>query len=163
MCMFAPADFADLINMVSISTLFAFWIVALALLWYRCFPAAKHSVHAPRGEVNHIVFGADLHGGGLRGYVRGLFAATIHAHLPIAMYSGRRHCRTVHTLYAIQCKLQPCVYQSMYRALLRMTLFCTTSCVRPLGSLNDPPMYPPDISRTPPPRGGGAASRTSLR
>lgn len=34
------ADFADLINMVSISTLFAFWIVALALLWYRCFPKA---------------------------------------------------------------------------------------------------------------------------
>lgn len=28
-------DFADLINMVSISTLFAFWIVGLALIWFR--------------------------------------------------------------------------------------------------------------------------------
>lgn len=31
----AAADFADLLDMVSISTLFAFWIVALALIWYR--------------------------------------------------------------------------------------------------------------------------------
>jgi amino acid transporter len=29
------ADFADLLNMVSISTLFAFWIVALGLIWFR--------------------------------------------------------------------------------------------------------------------------------
>lgn len=29
------ADFADLADMVSISTLFAFWIVALALIWNR--------------------------------------------------------------------------------------------------------------------------------
>jgi amino acid transporter len=38
------ADFAELINMVSISTLFAFWIVALALLWYRCLPKTRGSV-----------------------------------------------------------------------------------------------------------------------
>lgn len=29
--------------MVSISTLFAFWIVALALLWHRCFRPSRHS------------------------------------------------------------------------------------------------------------------------
>lgn len=29
------ADFADLVDMVSISTLFAFWVVALALIWNR--------------------------------------------------------------------------------------------------------------------------------
>lgn len=36
-------DFADLLNMVSISTLFAFWIVALALMWHRCFEPSRHS------------------------------------------------------------------------------------------------------------------------
>lgn len=44
LCCRVSADFADLLNMVSISTLFAFWIVALALLWYRCIPAARNSV-----------------------------------------------------------------------------------------------------------------------
>jgi len=44
LCCCVPADFADLINMVSISTLFAFWMVALALLWYRCIPAARNGV-----------------------------------------------------------------------------------------------------------------------
>jgi amino acid transporter len=42
-CCCCAADFSDLINMVSISTLFAFWIVALALLWHRCFTPARHS------------------------------------------------------------------------------------------------------------------------
>jgi amino acid transporter len=37
------ADFADLLDMVSISTLFAFWIVALALMWHRCFEPSRHS------------------------------------------------------------------------------------------------------------------------
>src|SRR5690242_8610417 len=32
-------DFADLVDMVSISTLFAFWMVALALIWYRYYKA----------------------------------------------------------------------------------------------------------------------------
>lgn len=32
-------DFAELVDMVSISTLFAFWMVALALLWYRYYEA----------------------------------------------------------------------------------------------------------------------------
>jgi hypothetical protein len=39
-----PTGFDELINMVSISTLFAFWIVALALIWHRCFQQSHGSI-----------------------------------------------------------------------------------------------------------------------
>lgn len=52
MCRYPPADFADLVDMVSISTLFAFWIVALALIWNRYYKEGE----SPR-KANYIVAG----------------------------------------------------------------------------------------------------------